>query len=113
MQAEQLPLLERPEHDMTAALLLPDDLLELQAWIDEAIERCEVEVGLRSYPGAPSAEPAWRIWPHAWVLRDLVAALSEPGDHGCLVEDRECGRPVDARQVANLIAAVAEEAAHG
>lgn len=105
--AEQIPLLERPEHDATAALLLPDDVADLRAWINEAIERCEAEASLRTYPGAPSAEPAWRIWPHAWVLRDLVAALPEPGDHARLVAERESGRPVDARLVRALIEAVA------
>jgi len=105
--AEQLSLLERPEvaaDGMATALLLPDDLPELRVWIDEAVAR-EYPNGLRWGEAT--------IWPHAWVLRDLVAALPDPGTYARLVEDRKSGRPVHARQVHDLVAAVSRVVERG
>lgn len=108
---EQLPLLERPEvaaDGMATALLLPDDLPELRAWIDECIGWCEGSA--RAYARRKiltgHSEPNYDIWPHAWVLRGLVVALPDAGRFAALVVARERGTSVDAREVRSLIAAV-------
>ncbi len=111
--AEQLDLLERSEiaPDGTAtALLLPDDLPALREWIEEDLARCGASASARRYPGSdPASEGrAFLISPHAWVLRDLVAALPDriAATHRHLLTTRERGNPVDAREVRTLIAAV-------
>lgn len=94
MAAEQLSLLERPEmapDGMATALLLPDDLPEVREWI-----------------GASSG----CIWPRAWLIRDLLAALPDDiaAPHRALLATREANQPVYALQVRALIEAVAKEA---
>ena len=119
--AEQLSILDRLEvgaDGMATALLLPDDMSELWAWIDGLLADMEGPAGPPRpiatpfrrdnwSPGEPKT-PNYACRVHPWVVRDLIGALRFPdANEVALLNARERGEQVDAREVRSLIARVA------
>ena len=113
-QTEQLafPISEKAN----PAWLVRDGIPSLRDWLNDRTADAEGPAGppapvhanpYRRDGWAPGTRPKpdYRLYPHAWVVRDLLSVLSTSGQegYGDLLTSRRNGDPIDLRDMQALI----------